>query len=37
VLGTVICPWRLMADAGGYIFVWLIGTFIGWFSYGQLN
>ena len=37
VLGTVICPWRLMADAGGYIFVWLIGTFIGWFSYGRLN
>ena len=37
VLGTVICPWRLMADASGYIFVWLIGTFIGWFSYGQLN
>ena len=37
VLGTVICPWRLMADASGYIFVWLIGTFIGWFSYGQLE
>jgi NCS1 family nucleobase:cation symporter-1 len=37
VLGTVICPWRLMADAGGYIFVWLIGTCIGWFSYGRLN
>jgi NCS1 family nucleobase:cation symporter-1 len=25
VLGTAICPWRLMADASGYIFVWLIG------------
>ena len=26
VLGTVILPWKLMADASGYIFVWLIGT-----------
>ena len=25
VLGTVILPWKLMADASGYIFVWLIG------------
>ena len=25
VLGTAILPWRLMADASGYIFVWLIG------------
>jgi hypothetical protein len=25
VLGTVIMPWKLMADASGYIFVWLIG------------
>ena len=25
VLGTVILPWRLMNDASGYIFIWLIG------------
>ena len=25
VLGTLIMPWRLVADVGGYIFVWLSG------------
>lgn len=26
VLGTAILPWKLMADASGYIFVWLLGA-----------
>jgi NCS1 family nucleobase:cation symporter-1 len=25
VIGILICPWKLVADPGGYIFTWLVG------------